>query len=208
MNVSVTCSNVDCGLGIQVPEGSNQTVCPHCNTWQLVSTAGPGPGSDIFDDVDDDLESEIIPSSADPELGHVLVADEPDPILPPPPVRPSMDGAGETEDSEDAVGHLLTESGVQLPLQLGENSIGRSGADLTLHDLSVSRLHCYIHLTEHGQGVKAEIYDVGFKGEKPSTNGVFIEGRSLRLDPRERVRLRHGAKITLGRVVMTVQLKG
>lgn len=61
--------------------------------------------------------------------------------------------------------------------------VGRSGADIVLYDPEVSRKHCAIEV--HGSA--ATLIDLG------TTNGTFVDGKSIRRSP-----LEHLSKFRLG----------
>jgi pSer/pThr/pTyr-binding forkhead associated (FHA) protein len=106
----------------------------------------------------------------------------------------------EEVEPEKVVGYLRTDNGDYLSIKHGKNMIGRSNADLVLSDSTVSRKHCVIEV--NGEGVEREfiIYDIGHVEEKPSTNGVFLSGRTLRLQDYERLPLKDGTTLEIGAV--------
>lgn len=210
MEATIVCVNSDCGMRITVPEGANQLVCPHCNTWQIV-TLGPGDSSaDIFDDPLDDLlptplgdEASPTPPVLSPELQDEAPLAAP---LAQEPAQPEVTQTVPQQAPDAVVAFLVTDSGERLGLKAGENSIGRAGTDVLIYDQSVSRTHCFIDVVPNGTGWSFFLADAGNKGGKQSTNGVFLSGRSLRLENHEKVPFRAGARITLGRVSLVLQM--
>ena len=61
--------------------------------------------------------------------------------------------------------------------------VGRSGADIVLYDPEVSRKHCVIEV----RGSTATLIDLG------TTNGTFVDGKSIRRSP-----LTHLSKFRIG----------
>jgi len=87
---------------------------------------------------------------------------------------------------------LRTADGVVFPLKAGENIVGRDpSCNVQLHDLSVSKKHCLVTLSESG----ASIADLG------STNHTFVNETCLREG--QSTQLFHGDRLVLGRSVVT-----
>jgi pSer/pThr/pTyr-binding forkhead associated (FHA) protein len=78
---------------------------------------------------------------------------------------------------------------------------------LVFNDLTVSRTHAYLFVVYEEKEVKVEICDASHKGGRGSANGVFISGRSQRLESHEKIRLRDGSSITLGKCKLKLKIK-
>ena len=125
---------------------------------------------------------------------------------------PQADIHGHAHDVHDAapppeICYLQTDAGDKIPLKEGLNVIGRKHADILISDHTISRRHCVIEVSKtDDRGYDYHIYDIGHIEDKPSTNGVFLSGRSLRLQDYERISIRPGAAIRLGQFVMYLKL--
>ncbi len=90
----------------------------------------------------------------------------------------------------------LVSEGMEFPLKLGENRVGRrSGNDIVLNDPYVSKEHAKIDVTEEG----FFITDVG------STNGVMLNG--ARIPANQRVRIGPEDEIAIGQKVYRLRLQ-
>jgi pSer/pThr/pTyr-binding forkhead associated (FHA) protein len=90
-----------------------------------------------------------------------------------------------------------------IELTLGKYIIGRQGADILINDPSVSRRHCIVEVKEDPANrnmYTCFIADIGFETGSPSTNGVYLSHRSLRLQNHEQIPLYDGTIISLGSV--------
>lgn len=206
---TIKCTNPSCGALINVPDGAMQVICGHCHTWHF-----PSDESSL-----DESES----SSREPDLGYeappsspVANADEHDFFNPVPPAVPHTDNFStqDTPHNEQVplpeapltVGYLKTDTGVKLELKEGINVIGRKNADLIIEDRTVSRRHCAIEINHSDQGrLEYFIYDIGHMEGTSSTNGVFVSGRSLRLQDYERIPIYHGTSFRIGKIELVLQ---
>ncbi len=96
-----------------------------------------------------------------------------------------------------------------MPLKVGPNHIGRKEGDLLINDIKISRKHCIIEVSPRpmGGGWQFMISDIGRETGVASTNGVFIDNRSIRLENYESVPLNHGTTIQLGETRLLLQIK-
>lgn len=216
------CTNPLCGEDISVPEGAVQIECKHCNTLHFTSDLVPtNDGKSSFENnpvgIDPDLELDssefdlsMLPLAEEDESleqERVSVADDDNYSIPGGEEKTSPNRNFEEEmptetETKTAVGYLRTENGDYLSLKPGKNVIGRSSTDLILADKTVSRKHCVIEVTGEGDNMEFIIYDIGHVEDKASTNGVFLSGRTLRLQDYERLPLKDGTTLEIG----TVQL--
>ena len=196
----ITCENPSCGTVIDVPIGAVQVVCPQCNTWHFPDSSG----SNDYNNNEPVSLPEMPPlSGSGQEYGE--------PIIPLPSISDLEASAPEPKRGASrqvgTIGYLLTPDGSKLLLRQGKNVIGRKNADLIINDMTVSRRHCVIEVNmRQGQGGwDFTIYDIGHLEGTPSTNGVFISGRSLRLQDYERISIVHDSNIQLGNVTLTLK---
>lgn len=213
------CTNPLCGQEVSVPEGATQVVCRHCKTLHFtadlnLSESSGTSASNAFDDLDSDydigsseFDLSLLPEAEDIGLSNEdrMASEENDPVIPGGEVRTSPNknvtesNATEVETNE-AVAYLRKENGDYLAVKPGKNVIGRSNADLLISDNTVSRRHCVIEVTGEGNDREFVIYDIGHVEEKPSTNGVYLSGRTLRLQDYERLPLKDGTTLEIGAV--------
>ena len=207
MTKTIKCTNPSCESIITIEEGTMQVICPNCNTWHFPSSH-------------DDQSGYPEPSGADPYAIPPVPGNQgPDSAnLMPPPIpsvtpyeEPSMPVAEPVNPETPAVnqkpiGYLISEAGEQFILKEGKNIIGRQSGDLIINDRTVSRKHCIIEImTSNSGGWEYTIYDIGHVEGAPSTNGVFVSGRSLRLQDYERIPIRNGTSIRIGNVRLVLQ---
>ncbi|MEO0776571.1 MAG: FHA domain-containing protein [Bacteroidota bacterium] len=198
----IHCDNPNCGTRIEIPPGAVKVTCPRCNTWLYPSVINRGQSEGYGDDWYGQPEAPPLDSHEEYGLPPLPPTEEEAPIEEPtsPPQRGDSREVG-------SIGYLQTIDGTRLSLRRGKNLIGRRNADLEIKDNTVSRRHCIIevNMTQGGQGWEFLIYDIGHEEEQRSTNGVFISGRSLRLQNYERIPIYHDTSIRLGNVILVLK---
>jgi len=233
MTRTIKCTNPNCGADIPVPTGVMQVVCKECSTWHFpppevepsdhaFPPSSPPSAGDSFGGYMPPSVSNpappnpVVPREEAPPPLSTYDIPEVDPYESPsspvavayeeayvPPEVPSSD-SGISEDI--AVGCLVTDSGVRLLLKEGLNIIGRKNADLIINDRTVSRRHCVLEINTGTEGRREYfIYDIGHLEGSPSTNGVFVSGRTLRLQDYERIPLRNGMTLHIGAVGLKLE---
>lgn len=204
----IECTNPVCGEWIKVPQGSKQVICSKCNTWHFPSEAD-------FDEA----ESNSIENSYDLppyEVQQPLVLPEDDMPIAPISYQEDLNSRVEEQkietpeigslDEKANIGYLVTMSGEHLGLKEGQNVVGRKNTDLIINDKKVSRRHCVIEVNSNNNGGwEFLIYDIGHLEGSPSTNGVFVSGRSQRLQDYERIPIRNGSSILIGNVRLNLK---
>ena len=214
------CTNPLCGEDVSVPEGAIQVMCEHCNTLHFTADLNlsdsessgsknvPETDNSDYDLNPSDLDLSMLPQADDVGLSSDRSEpSEEDFAIPGGEIRTApnqntTEQINEEIQPQKAVGYLRTENGDYLALKPGKNVIGRSNTDLILSDSTVSRKHCVIEVTGESEDREFIIYDIGHAEDKPSTNGVFLSGRTLRLQDYERLPLKDGTTLEIG----TVQL--
>lgn len=212
MPKTIKCTNPSCGSLISVPEGAMQVICESCNTWHFPSDESG------LNDPDSSSPQYDLGYSPPPPPGNS--ADENDfsnPVPPPVPPTPHEDDSSiqanthhneqmPLPDAQPIVGYLKTSTGIRLELKEGTNIIGRKNTDLIIEDRTVSRRHCAIEIIQSAQGgLEYFIYDIGHVEGTSSTNGVFVSGRSLRLQDYERIPIYHGTSFRIGKIELVLQ---
>lgn len=226
MEKSINCSNPICGESIPVSEGAVQVVCGACNTLHFVSESDlvttqkeAESTADIDDstpidmdlselDIDEGFEKSDSFESAQIEGAALPLQEqiEENEIETSP--RAASVEEEEVVESDSEVAFLVTSTGEYLPLKIGQNVIGRSNADLIISDKTVSRKHCVIEATaDSSSNINFVIYDIGHTEGTPSTNGVYLSGRTIRLQDYERVPLKDGITIEIGSVHLDFMIK-
>lgn len=225
MTRTIKCTNPNCGVDISVPTGVMQVICEQCSTWhfpsvEIEASYSPTAPPNLEEN---NLEAYMPPPISNPESPVAVPVDE----TPPPlasyempvvddqslspiavvydePEVPQQLPSEVTEES--SFGCLITNSGVRLLLKEGLNIIGRKNADLIINDRTVSRRHCVLEANIGAEGRKEYfIYDIGHLEGSPSTNGVFVSGRTLRLQDYERIPLRNGMTLYIGAVGLKLE---
>ena len=213
MSRTIKCTNPGCGSLITVPEGSMQVICEHCNTWHFPSDESnggdayqpspleggytPPPASEDWVDINKDSSAAVPPPLPNDQNDPTFPELEPEDINSAPAPLPG---------SSPIIAYLATSTGVRLGLKVGTNVIGRKNADLIIEDKTVSRRHCVIEISENSHGNwDYFIYDIGHMEGKSSTNGVFVSGRSLRLQDYERILIYHESSFRIGKVNLVLQ---
>lgn len=216
MPKTIKCSNPSCNSLIPVPDGVAQVICDNCNTWHFPSN--DEVGNDDFQTAPSTENGYGAPPSYDNSFSN---QDATPPYVPPsfpeeqnnygyqePDPQPLQEPVAPIEMGGDlVVAYLVTDSGVRLGLKEGINIIGRKNADLIIEDRTISRRHCVVETSSSPNGgYNFFICDIGHMEGKASTNGVFVSGRSLRLQDYERVPIQNGSSIRIGNVNLLLQL--
>lgn len=203
---TIHCTNLDCQAEIDVPTGTLSVICPTCNTWQFIAdndvqggNFSPEPAKDYFSPNSFSTEEEI-PGTLPVYESYELPVDTGSPGVMHPSVDPPL-------PETTSPGYLITEEGIRYSLKEGKNLIGRKGCDVQIENPTVSRRHCFIEVEANpsGKGWFYTIYDIGHIEGNASTNGVFISGRSLRLQNHERIPIGKETVIRLGGVNLTLK---
>lgn len=217
MQRTIPCTNPNCETEIIVPAGAMQVVCENCSTWHFPAPQAESEGSYAAStdspgnyDAPPPLSEKVnLPPPTGygvPEQESPVAARYDAPESLPPVVPPRNSFGAENTAAETNVGCLVTDSGVRLQLREGRNVIGRKNTDLVIEDRTVSRRHCVVEIFVDAEGKKEYfIYDIGHAEGTPSTNGVFLSGRSLRLQDYERVPMRDGMSVRIGNVGLKLQ---
>ena len=219
------CSSPICGEVISVPEGAVQVMCGECNTLHFISEADL---MDLKPQIEQALDGEeLTPNDMDlseldltptPQKNNSYDSEGEDGVSPPlqEEIAEAEIGMTPTENVNEEpnskpdleVAYLVTNSGEYLPLKVGANIIGRSNVDLIISDKTVSRKHCVIEASaDEASTMTFVIYDIGHTEGTPSTNGVYLSGRTLRLQDYERVPLKDGVTIEVGSVHLDFLIK-
>ncbi len=216
------CTNPLCGKQVSVPEGATQVTCKHCQTLHFTADLrlSESPSSEVSEDFISDyapdsseFDLSLLPEADDIDLLYEeQISSEDNLIIPGGEVRTSpnknvIEPDLENLESQKAVAYLRKENGDYLAVKQGKNVIGRSNADLIISDSTVSRRHCVIEVTGEGQEREFVIYDIGHVEEKPSTNGVYLSGRTLRLQDYERLPLKDGTTLEIGAVQLVFYME-
>jgi len=214
--MTIQCTNPTCRTTIQVPEGVSYVVCPVCNTWHFPADFDNASGSDS--------------SPFGGAMDYGLPDAPPPPPTPPPviPEAPVQNSSFPQYQAEEVaipvfapdfhkpvekaaeqgprIGQLILADGSVLQLRQGVNTFGRKCGELSIDDPTVSRKHCVIEVNpKAGGGWSYLLYDIGAVEGKASTNGVFVEGRSLRLQNYEKIPVYNQSVIFLGNVKIALQ---
>lgn len=210
----IQCTNPTCKTSIPVLEGTSYVVCPVCNTWHFPSDFDNATsGSSGYDSIDyvmpSDLSAEPISplaSEAPKNSSYPHYPTEEGAVLPT--YAPTFHQKKEPEkEVTSTIGWFLLPDGQKLQLQPGRNIIGRK-SNLSINDPTVSRKHCVVEVIPHPVDSEKWDYilsDIGEIEGKASMNGVFIIGRSLRLQNTEKIPINNGTVIRLGSVRLTLQ---
>lgn len=209
MTKTIKCTNPSCESLIPVPEGAMQVICPTCNTWHFPS---PEEAKSDYPEPSTNNAYGLPPVLENPALNEQMDMPPPPPITDPyqqqaPPAN-EQHKISDTpaNDRSTALGYLITNTGERMRLKEGKNIIGRKGTDLIIDDRTVSRKHCVIEISPNNAGHwEYTIFDIGHIEGSPSTNGVFVSGRSLRLQDYERIPIRNGTSLRIGMVELVLQ---
>ena len=202
----IKCTNPGCDSLITVPEGALQVICGLCNTWHFPSDESNEAESARYSPSSEDYGTPYISQDR-----HSIDEFTPEPAPPPVPQNPEGPMFGEPRLQEinsapSISAYLMTDTGIRLALKEGPNIIGRKNTDLVIQDRTVSRRHCVVEVSVDPSGDwEYFIYDIGHMEGKSSTNGVFVSGRSLRLQDYERIPIYHGSSFRIGNVDLVLQ---
>jgi FHA domain len=93
-------------------------------------------------------------------------------------------------------------------LREGKNIIGRKNCDVVIPDTTISRRHCIIEIRKDSRGNwQCLLYDIGYLEGTESTNGVFVDGRSQRLNNREQHIFHIGDRSQIGKTIIQLDSK-
>ncbi|MEN9609885.1 MAG: hypothetical protein RLZZ628_699 [Bacteroidota bacterium] len=93
-------------------------------------------------------------------------------------------------------------------LREGKNIIGRKNCDVVIPDSTISRRHCVIEIRKDSRGNwQCLLYDIGYLEGTESTNGVFVDGRSQRLNNREQHIFQIGDRSQIGKTIIQLDSK-
>lgn len=202
---TIPCTNPDCDSVVPIALDAEYAVCPSCNAWHFISD-------------DDRREAGGLPAMESPDA-PLPFSPEPEGAaqagLPAYELYPSSFGHTEAgkfvntqEINSTSPGAVVLETGERFPLKEGMNIIGRSNCDITIPERSVSRRHCIVEVIPkaEAEGWDYFLFDIGHIEATASSNGVFVAGRSLRLHNYERIPIRKGMEIQLGRIKLTLDI--
>lgn len=220
MSKTIFCTNPICNAVIEVMDNVDSIVCTSCNTWQLVSMAESAEGSDASPGTDTPAmdAGPLPPPPFLPPAEDAPISSSGNSVIPPnlgysdleedsKPIPASNHGSASRPDAnpDEQVGMLQSDGRAPMKLKLGKNTIGRKGTDIVIPEPTISREHCVLEAVKNDQGqIDYFIYDIGHDSGKPSTNGVFISGRSQRLEEFEKIKLYNGSVITVGNVYLVL----
>jgi pSer/pThr/pTyr-binding forkhead associated (FHA) protein len=93
-------------------------------------------------------------------------------------------------------------------LREGKNIIGRRNCDVVILDTTISRRHCVIEIRKDSRSNwQCLLYDIGYLEGTESTNGVFVDGRSQRLNNREQHIFQIGDRSQIGKTMIQLDSK-
>jgi hypothetical protein len=203
---SIPCTNPGCDSSVPISPDTDYAICPVCNTWHFISDNDRFEvgGLPVFEPLDTPLpfaESQEELQEAGLPAYEVYVSSAGNTIT------------GSFAQTQQVAqppepGALISEAGDRYPLREGRNVIGRKDCDIMLAERSISRRHCVIEVSPvaEGQGWDYFLFDIGHIEASASANGTYITGRSLRLYNYERIPLRNGTEVQLGRIKLTLKL--
>ena len=200
---NLRCINPNCQAEFALPPGEEYAACPMCNTWHFIADA------DLHASDSSGLSKDnyAAPPVAYPE-GSSSLADLPMYEMHPPPLAAQGEGkANEIASEAVPTACLVTGDGQRFPLRAGRNIIGRKNCDIVLSDKSVSRRHCVVEVqaASSGTGWEYIVYDIGHLEGSASSNGVFLSNRTPRLQNYERIPLRKGLVLEVGRIKLKLE---
>ena len=201
----ITCSNKDCGMGLQVDETkltpTTALKCPYCGTITRQSNIQP------------QQQPPKPPPVPMPPPSAPMQRASPPIFSPPPPVA-SPQGNRQPQNNNGEVGWLIVHDektpAKPLTLKTGKNIIGR-GKDahhiLDVGDKYMSRRHCVVEvIVGSSGGYQYILYDYGHESpSETSTNGTFLNANPKRLENRDELYLKNGDVIQIGRTKVVLQ---
>jgi len=186
---TIICSNPMCGKEIRYEPKAFQVICPACNTWHLA------PEEDDNSTSNEQAEDDYIPND------FTSTEVPPNEILPDVLETEKQIEVTVPLDALIEPGFIVTDNGERYQLKMGKNFIGRKAPDISLPDKTISRVHCVLEVLQTDEGkLDYCIYDIGHESGEASTNGVFLSGRSQRLQDYEKVPIKENATIKLGNI--------
>jgi hypothetical protein len=208
--IIITCSNKDCGMGLQVDETkltpTTALKCPYCgtitrqNNIQQPAVQKPPPRPEPMGN---------FPPPPPPM--------NPQRQPPPPPMQqqqPPQWSPPPVQSNNGEVGWLIVHDEKTPPktltLSMGKNIIGR-GKDahhiLDVGDKYMSRRHCVVEVVQGSSGgYQYIVYDYGHDSPSDaSTNGTFLNANVKRLENRDEMYLKHGDVVQIGRTKVVLQ---
>ncbi len=205
---TLQCTNPNCQELIRLPEGAIQVICPVCNTWHFPEPSESAEKQNGYQNGLPDNNYMPPPSSSEYQIPPLVGVPENGEMIPPPVEEPIKEERQNDFPISGACGYLIGLDGKQFSLKEGKNIIGRRSGDVIINDMTVSRRHCVVEVSPKatGRGWDYLIYDIGQIDDIASTNGVFISGRSMRLQNYERIPIRNESSIKLGNVLLMLKV--
>ncbi|MBP6185170.1 MAG: FHA domain-containing protein [Saprospiraceae bacterium] len=215
---TINCSNPQCGVSIEIIPGLFSVICPSCGQWVEIPGVNQSSGPPEISNYPPPGNP---PPFSEPNFGPPPTSSGPSAPAPAwspysfqEPAPASSLTPNEPEENiqqlrANPAGCLHMPDGRVIKLNVGKHVIGRQGADILLTDPSVSRKHCVIEVSPdpiQPSSFTYFIWDIGHESGVPSTNGVYISQRSLRLQDHERLPLQDGTIITLGAARILFQI--
>lgn len=198
MTSNINCTNPDCSKPMTYTQGDFEVICPTCGTWHLAPESNDAVNSSPHDSVSP--EDLYIPEEPQETFSNDKI------MLPDELIQEEIKSEKPT-DVHHAIGLLVDHKGNSFPLVEGKNIIGRKDANVVIDDKTVSRKHCVIEVSQVDEGnYHYHIYDIGFVEGSPSTNGVFVSGRSQRLQDYEKLPLSVGSTFRIGETSLKIKL--
>jgi pSer/pThr/pTyr-binding forkhead associated (FHA) protein len=179
-------------------KGDFEVICPACGTWHLA----PESNDSVSTSPDDSISPEDLYIPEEPQGGFSN-----DKNTLPDELTQEEAKQEKPKAAQYSVGQLIDHRGHTFPLVEGKNIIGRKNADVVIDDKTVSRKHCVIEVSQVDEGnYHYHICDIGFVEGTASTNGVFVSGRSQRLQDYEKLPLSVGSTFKIGETSLKIKL--
>ncbi len=186
----MNCTNPDCSRALRYAQGDFEVICSACGTRNFVTQNAFGSDSrqDNFDP-----EDFYIPEESQLSISHGGN------MLPDELAQEETNIKKDSKDERSEIAKLVDHKGTSYHLVEGKNIIGRKEAHVVIDDLTVSRKHCIVEVSLSTKGAyEYHIYDIGFEEGSASTNGVFVSGRTQRLQDYEKLPLSPGSTFRIG----------